>query len=70
LQKSIDLALHFLSESRSADEINWLRLGLLAHGRLPQGFRPPENVACRTLSETTIRLAVEDAEKGRGIFWT
>ena len=35
------LAEQFLGECRSADALNWLRLGLLAHGQLPAGYCPP-----------------------------
>jgi hypothetical protein len=70
LERSIALALEFLSKSRSADEIHWLRLGLLAHGRLPAGYRVPESVAARTLSETALGMLVNDAAAGHGVFWS
>ena len=50
--------------SRSADAVNWLRLGLLAHGQLPAGYCPPPDLACRTLSETGLEVLVSEAEKG------
>ena len=37
---SLELAKKYLSQCRSADALNWLRLGLLAHGQLPEGLLP------------------------------
>jgi hypothetical protein len=68
LRPSIDTALRFLSESRSADAIQWLRLGLFAHGRLPADYRVPETVSCRRLSEAALAILVDEAVQGRGVF--
>jgi hypothetical protein len=69
----IDLALQtaqrFLAECRSADALNWLRLGLLAHGRLPPGYCTPSGVECRTIPETSLELVMNAAERGRDCFW-
>jgi hypothetical protein len=58
-----------LAGCRSADALNWLRLGLLAHGQLPAGYCPPTQVAYRTLPETSLDLLVTEAEKGGDPFW-
>ena len=59
----------FLGECRSADGLNWLRLGLLAHGRLPEGYRPPAGVACRTLTETSLDMILAaGSHKGAAVF--
>jgi hypothetical protein len=70
LGKSIELALRFLFESRSADAIHWLRLGLLAHRALPADYRVRESVPCRRLSETVLSTLVDQASAGRGVFWS
>ena len=66
---SIDVARRFLRECRSADACNWLRLGLLAHDALPAGYCPPAKIACRTLTETSLDLLVDEAQKGCELFW-
>ena len=70
VEKSVALAQRFLGECRSADECNWLRLGLLAHGKLPSGYCRPERIACRTLTETSLDLVVAAAQQGREVLWT
>ena len=66
--KSIAVARGFLNDCRSADALNWLRMGLMAHGQLPEGYAPP-SVACRTLMETSLDILVAETQKGRDIFW-
>jgi hypothetical protein len=56
------VARQFLAECRSADALNWLRLGLMAHGRMPPGYCAPA-VTRRTTPETALGLLVA-AEKG------
>jgi len=63
--QTIGVAQRFLTECRSADACNWLRLGLLAHGRLPAGYRAPAHVTYRTLTEASLDLIVAEAQKGR-----
>jgi len=63
LDRSLAVAHRFLNQCRSADALNWLRLGLLAHGQLPPGYSPPANVAFRTLNETSLGLLVAEAQR-------
>ena len=68
----LDLALpaaqRFLAVCRSADALNWLRLGLLAHGQLQPGFCPSAPVAYRTLPDMSLNLLVAEAQKGNPVF--
>jgi hypothetical protein len=41
-------------DTRSADAQNWLRMGLGAHGELPDGYQPPAGVVWRTVSEIAL----------------
>jgi prenyltransferase/squalene oxidase-like repeat protein len=63
LDRSLAVAHRFLSQCRSADALNWLRLGLLAHGQLAPGYSPPPNVTFRTLNETSLGLLVAEAQR-------
>lgn len=65
---ALDVARRFLAGCRSADALNWLRLGLAAHGRLPAGFCPPDGVSRRTIPETSLDLLVSAADGGRRLF--
>jgi len=67
--RALAVAQRFLATCRSADAWNWLRLGLLAHGQLEPGFRPPAPVTCRTLPETSLNLLVTEAQKRREVLW-
>jgi hypothetical protein len=66
-ERSLAVARRFLGECRSADALNWLRLGLLAHGQLPAGYCHPVAVESRTLPDLFLGLLVT-AEKGRDFF--
>jgi Prenyltransferase and squalene oxidase repeat len=66
--RAIATAQRFLTECRSADALNWLRLGLLAHGRLPADFTPPA-LAFRTLTETSIDMLVGETQRGKEVLW-
>jgi len=59
----------FLAECRSADALNWLRLGLRAHGKLPPGYCTPSGVEYRTIPETSLDVVMTAAEQGRDCFW-
>jgi hypothetical protein len=67
-ERSLAVARRFLGECRSADALNWLRLGLLAHGQLPAGYCHPVAVENRTLPDTSLGLLVAEAETGRDFF--
>jgi hypothetical protein len=66
--RAIATAQRFLKECRSADALNWLRLGLLAHHQLPEDFTAP-SLACRTLIETSMDMLVADTRNGREVLW-
>ena len=66
--RGLAVAQRFLGECRSADALNWLRLGLLAHGQLPAGYCHPLEIADRTLPDTSLGLLVGEAAKGRDFF--
>ena len=68
--RALVVALQFLSQCRSADALNWLRLGLLAHGELPAGYCRPPDVECRTLPERSLELLVAEVQKGSDLFWS
>lgn len=68
LVRALSVAQRFLAVCRSADALNWLRLGLLAHGQLPPGFCPTMPVAYRTLPDTSLNLLVAEAQKGNHVF--
>lgn len=67
---ALSVAHRFLAECRSADALNWLRLGLMAHGELQPGFCPPEPVTYRTLPDVALNLLVGEAQKGHPVFWS
>ena len=68
VQMGIGVARRFLADCRSADALNWLRLGLAAHGQLPAGFCSPADVPRRTIPETSLDLLVSAADGGRHLF--
>ena len=65
--QSIAVATRFLAECRSADPLNWLRLGLIAHGRLPEGYCPPARIERRTILEASLDLLVSNACNAGGL---
>jgi len=67
--RALEMARRFLAECRSADALNWLRLGLLAHGELPAGYCRPAGIPCRTLPETSLEFLVSRMQQGRDPFW-
>jgi prenyltransferase/squalene oxidase-like repeat protein len=69
VQVALNVARRFLAECHSADALNWLRLGLYAHGQLPVGYCPPSEVAYRTVPETSLDVLVNSVEAGRTCFW-
>ncbi|MBZ5619199.1 MAG: terpene cyclase/mutase family protein [Acidobacteriia bacterium] len=69
VERALGVAKSFLKECRSADGLNWLRLGLLAHGQLPAGYCPPPEVAYRTLPDASLELLVSGIERGHEPLW-
>jgi len=70
VDRSLDVARGFLPACRSADALNWLRLGLMAHGRLPGGYSPPSEVRYRTCPELSLAAIVAALENGRNPVWS
>ena len=58
VETSIALARSYLTQCRSADAWNWLRLGLLVHGQLPAESEASSGLSRRTLPETALDLMV------------
>ena len=69
VRRGVDVARRFLAGSHSADAINWLALGLLAHGEMPADYCRPAGVECRTLPETSLAMLMVEARKGRDLLW-
>ncbi len=70
IPKALAVAGRFLGECRTADACNWLRLGLLAHGKLPAGYCRPAGMPYRTLMETSLDLVVDATGRGREMLWS
>ncbi len=68
VEKAVTKAREFLADTRSADAVNWLNLGLMAHGGMPAGYCAPSEIECRTLPETSLRILVSAAQQGRNVF--
>jgi hypothetical protein len=69
MEQALTVAEGFLGECRSADALNWLRIGLMAHGRLPDAYCPQSQVSCRTLPETSLDMLVAGTQKGADFSW-
>lgn len=69
VRRAIAAAQGFLADSHSADAINWLGLGLMAHGGMPVGYCRPAGVASRTLPETSLAMLMGEVQKGRDVLW-
>ena len=69
VDQGLEVAKRFLAECHSADALNWLRLGLRAHGQLPPGYCTPSGVEYRTIPEESLDLVMSAAEQGRDSFW-
>jgi hypothetical protein len=66
---SLGVARRFLDGCRSADALNWLRLGLLAHGELPEGFCPPADITCRSVIDLSLDLVLAKTGAVERFFW-
>jgi len=69
VRRAIAAAQGFLADSRSADAINWLGLGLLSHGGMPADYCRPPGVASRTVPETSLAMLMAEVQKGRDVLW-
>ncbi|HUA63980.1 MAG TPA: prenyltransferase/squalene oxidase repeat-containing protein [Verrucomicrobiae bacterium] len=69
VSQGIAMAKGFLADCRSADALNWLRLGLRAHGELPPGFCTPTDVEYRTTQDQSLDLVMTAGEQGQEYFW-
>ena len=69
MDQSLALALRFLDQCQTADALNWLRLGLAAHGRMPQGYTPPDGIKYRTVPEIATCILADGAVAGKSAFW-
>jgi len=67
--KALTVARVFLTECRSAEALNWLRLGLLAHGEQPGAACLPPGIAGRTLPDQSLEMLVGSVQKGSNLFW-
>lgn len=63
VERGLAVARQFLAECRSADALNWLTLGLRAHGQPAPGNHPPP-VTYRTTPETALGLLLASADSG------
>jgi hypothetical protein len=68
--RSLNAAKNFLAGCQSGDAMNWLRLGLLAHGALPADYCPPAEITYRTLQDTSLEVLASETQKGRSLFWS
>jgi Prenyltransferase and squalene oxidase repeat len=69
VRRGVELAQRYLADCRSADEINWLGLGLMAQGGMPAGYNRPADVECRTVPEMSLAMLMDEAQKGREVLW-
>ena len=69
VDRALNVARAFLAQCRSAEAQNWLRFGLLAHGELPAAYCRPQELYCRTISDTSLDLLANHAAAGRSFFW-
>jgi len=66
---AVGVAKRFLDDCRSADALNWLRLGLMAHNQLPAEYCAPAQVTFRTIPDACMDLLVKSGRDG-GTFWS
>jgi hypothetical protein len=69
VERSLSVAKQFLENCQSADALNWLRLGLSAHGALPAGFAAPAGISFRTVPEIALDILITASPAGRSPFW-
>jgi hypothetical protein len=69
VDRALGVARQFLVNCRSADAMNWLRLGLLAHEELPDRYCASPEVTCRTLPDLSLDMVVSAMQQGSDLFW-
>ncbi|MGO9229618.1 MAG: prenyltransferase/squalene oxidase repeat-containing protein [Bryobacteraceae bacterium] len=69
VEKALAVARRFLTACRSAEALNWLRLGLMAHQELPEGYCVPAGVTSRTLPDRSLDMLVGAVQKGNDLLW-
>jgi len=69
IDTALALAHDFLKDCRSADACNWLRLGLVAHGHLPDGYCLPQGLQFRTTVEISLDLLATATIRKRVAFF-
>ena len=67
VHRGVGLAQQYLPASRSADEINWLGLGLIAQSGMPAGYSRPAEVDVRTIPEMSLAILLDEAQQGREV---
>jgi len=65
IERSLALARSFFQECRSMDAFNWLRIGLISHGPLPDGRCTAQP---RTVIETALDVVARAALEGKNVF--
>ena len=70
VERALRVARRFLEECRSADALNWLRLGLRAHAHLPENYRAPEGIRYRTSTEISLNVLASRADYSRSVLWS
>jgi hypothetical protein len=68
IEKAVSVARRFAGNCRSADALNWLKLGLLAHGDAPPASEPVRGQVYRTIAESSLALLVDHAQTGQFSF--
>lgn len=66
LKRSLEIALRNLRESRSAEAVGWLRLGLTAHG-VATATETPADLSYRDVRDSSLSLLAQAAENGRNL---
>jgi hypothetical protein len=69
VDRAIGVARNFLAGCRSAGALNWLQLGLMAHGELPSEYRAPSGLTCRTVLEASLYSLIAVSGREQHFFW-
>ncbi|HWB84066.1 MAG TPA: hypothetical protein VG675_08000 [Bryobacteraceae bacterium] len=69
VQNALGLAAGYLAETRCADALNWLQLGLMAHHRLPESYSVPADIRYRSVRDAALGFLVAAAKEGRNVLF-